>query len=115
MLTVACLCYFFAKAKFLPRIQPNKMFRWDYDFIERGEAKEGYAYGLTDLDDDDFRHIPGVDNDDMWSLGTSSSVSSASRSPIGLSPVDGTEEGHESWEGETLAGGSDGERSGKGL
>ena len=83
------------------------MFRWDYDFVEIGESSSGFSYGgLADGDDDEFRH-GGDGAEDMWSLGTSSSVnSSASRSPIGMrSPVD-----DDGWEGETLAGGSDGER-----
>lgn len=103
---VASLVYFFANAKFLPRMQAGKRFRWDYDFIERGEAKEGYVYGMTDLDDD-FGRVPG-DGDEMWSLGTSSSVSSGGRSPAGMrSPIDGNED---EWEGETLSGGSEGEK-----
>jgi len=107
---VASLVYFFANAKFLPRLQAGKRFRWDYDFVERGEAKEGYVYGMTDLDDD-FGRVPG-EGDEMWSLGTSSSVSSGGRSPAGMrSPIDGN--GEEEWEGETLSGGSDGETAGK--
>lgn len=82
------------------------MFRWDYDFVETGEAKEGYAYGLTDLDDD-FRPND-VAEGDAWSLGSTSSYATDDRSPtIGLrSPVDDAE----TWEGETLASGSDGEK-----
>lgn len=87
-------------------MQADKMFRWDYDYTEVGEAQEDYAYGLTDLDDD-FRHLPS-DNED-WSLGSSSSYSSGARSPSAgfRSPVDD----HEGWEGETLASGSSGSGS----
>ena len=83
-------------------MQPDKFFRWDYDYVEHGEAREGYAYGLTDLDDD-FRHIES--ETEAWSLGSSSSFTSGERSPsVSLrSPVDDVE----GWEGETLASGSD--------
>ena len=101
------IVYFNAKAKFLPRLQPGKTFRWDYDYVEVGEVREGYAYGLTDLDEDTF-HPANVDSDE-WTIGSSSSVhSSASRSPSmngGRSPT----EGGSMWDGETLASQSDGE------
>jgi inositol phosphorylceramide synthase catalytic subunit len=64
--------FYFARTKFLPRIQPDKMFRWDYDYIEIGESlkNSGYA-GLDDT-------YP----DDEWTIGTSSSISSGSLSPV---------------------------------
>ncbi|THW31218.1 PAP2-domain-containing protein [Aureobasidium pullulans] len=98
--------YYIAKGKFLPRLQPGKMFRWDYDYVEVGEAREGYAYGITDLAEDDFHPANfGMDSGDEWTIGSSSSVASSSRSPsVGArSPVD------ESWEGDTLASTSDNE------
>lgn len=116
---VAGICYFISAAKFLPRLQPGKLYRWDYDYIELGEesAQEGYAYGLTDLDDDEEnfqqrQHFAAAESGDEWSLGSSSSYSAEGmqqgrRSPessVGLrSPVDDPE----AWEGETLASGSD--------
>lgn len=102
---LAGICFFSAKAKFLPRLQQGKMFRWDYDYVERGEIQESYAYGLTELDDD-FRNV--TSDTDEWSLGSSASFSSGERSPsVGLqSPI----EGSEGWEGETLASNSDHER-----
>ncbi|KAI5209954.1 PAP2-domain-containing protein [Aureobasidium subglaciale] len=98
--------YYIAKGKFLPRLQPGKMFRWDYDYVEVGEARDGHAYGLTDLAEDDFHPANfGMDSGDEWTIGSSSSVASSSRSPsVGArSPVD------ESWEGDTLASTSDNE------
>lgn len=79
------------KSKFLPRQQPNKSFRWDYDFVDVGDdpAEKGYISidsGTVDTDD--------------WTVGSSSSVSSDSRSPIDES---------DSWEGATLASYSDAE------
>ncbi|GAB7347451.1 hypothetical protein MBLNU459_g4367t1 [Dothideomycetes sp. NU459] len=102
---ISAIAYFIAKSKSLPRLQAGKMFRWDYDYVEVGEAKDGYAYGLTDLDDD----FHPIDSADEWTIGSSSSIASPSRSPsVGTrspselrSPID------ESWEGDTLASTSD--------
>lgn len=100
---LSAIAYFISKGKFLPRLQPGKMFRWDYDYVEVGEAKDGYAYGLTDLGDD--FHPANVIDSDEWTIGSSSSIASSSRSPsVGMrSPVD------ETWEGDTLASASDSE------
>ena len=103
---LAGVCFFIAKAKFVPRFQPGKMFRWDYDYVEEGEVREGYEYGLAQLDaDEEFHHLPS--EADAWSLGSSSSYSPGDRSPsVGLrSPVEDHDGG---WDGETLA--SDSER-----
>lgn len=99
---VSATAYFVAKGNFLPRIQPGKMFRWDYDYVEVGEAKDGYAYGLTDLDEE---LLPASAESDDWTIGSSSSIASSSRSPSmgGRSPVD---EGS-MWDGDTLASTSD--------
>lgn len=103
---IAAISYFIAKGSFLPRLQPGKTFRWDYDYIERGEEEdtESYGYGLTDLDEYEL----GVRGDgDEWTIGSSSSVSSSSRehstgmrSPIG---------DNDQWDGDTLASNSDNE------
>ena len=90
-------CFYVAKAKFLPRLQAGKMFRWDYDYVEVGENGDEYAYGMGGLDDS-FRYYM-YDSED-WSMGSSSSYSSGNRSPSSLrSPVDD----HDGWEAETLA------------
>lgn len=92
--------FFFAKSHFMPRPQPDKFLRWDYDYVELGEAPESvedYAYGLADLDR--FGHMRG--SNDEWTFGSSSSISSGSRSPA-------TEGTGSVWDGETLA--SDGEK-----
>jgi membrane-associated phospholipid phosphatase len=89
---MAAIAFYIAKTNFLPRVQMDKMFRWDYDYVEVGDAPtEGYEYGLTVLHSDDFRH----DSSDEWTVGSSSSISSGSRSPV--------DESQSAWEGETLA------------
>lgn len=88
---VSGVIFHVVKSKFLPRQQPNKFLRWDYDFVEVGDdpAEKGYV----SLDS-------GTDDTDEWTVGSSSSVSSDSRSPIDES---------DSWEGATLASHSDSE------
>jgi hypothetical protein len=87
---LASIAFYIAKTNFLPRIQDDKFFRWHYDYVEAGDAPmtDGYEYGLTVLD---FQH----DSGDEWTIGSSSSISSGSRSPV--------DDGQSSWEGETLA------------
>ncbi|KAI9822112.1 MAG: Aureobasidin resistance protein Aur1 [Thelocarpon impressellum] len=92
---LAGVVFFVAKSKFLPRLQPDKDFRWDYDYVEFGDVRPGYGYGLADLNTD-FRH--GNPLDDEWTVGSSSSISSGSLSPIDENSL---------WEGETLGSHSD--------
>ncbi|KAL9072279.1 MAG: hypothetical protein Q9157_005169 [Trypethelium eluteriae] len=100
---LACIAFFISKTHFIPRIQLDKMFRWDYDYTEVGESNDSYAYGLTSLDD--FPTAP-FDSDE-WTIGSSSSFSSGLRSPsTGVrSPTD--EYSPNLWEGDTLASTSD--------
>ena len=95
---LAITAYLWARGEWLPRLQPGKLFRWQYDYVEHGEVTERYAYGLTDLDD--YQHGFHGDSDE-WTIGSSSSFSSSSRDPsAGMrSPV--TDES--SWEGDTIA------------
>lgn len=89
---IAAIAFYIAKTNFLPRMQMDKAWRWEYDYVEKGDAPIGaYEYGLSVLEGDEFRH----DSSDEWTMGSSSSVSSGSRSPI--------DETQSSWEGETLA------------
>ena len=76
------VAFYFVKANFMPRIQPDKMFRWDYDFIEIGETPVDRGYEGVD------GHHP---DSDEWTIGTSSSISSGSMSPV--------DESHGLWEG----------------
>jgi membrane-associated phospholipid phosphatase len=99
---IAISVYFVYRGRFLPRLQPGKMFRWDYDYVEYGDEPQPYAYGLADLDD----CPPGLHGDsDEWTIGSSSSFCSSSREPsTGMrSPI--TDES--SWEGDTMASSSD--------
>jgi inositol phosphorylceramide synthase catalytic subunit len=68
------VAFYYAKSKFLPRMQPDKTFRWDYDYVEVGDSPAEYGYGLAGLDG------PGPDADE-WTVGSSSSISSGSISP----------------------------------
>ena len=87
---VSGVIFHIVKSKFLPRQQPNKLLRWDYDFVEVGDdpAEKGYVSLES-----------GTEDTDDWTVGSSSSVSSDSRSPI--------DESDSCWEGATLASHSD--------
>lgn len=106
---MAGICFFIAKSKFLPRMQWDKELRWDYDYIEIGDGPETDYVPKTGLAYEEFHPLS---DSDEWTLGTSSSFSSRSRSPSS-----GTRSSSDNmWEGDTLASGSgsDVER-GKGL
>ena len=94
---VAGVVFYVAKAKFLPRVQHDKETRWDYDYVEVGDVPSGYSYGLAEMGAEFSNHA--VLEGDEWTVGSSSSFSSGS-----LSPVD---ESQSIWEGETLASHSD--------
>ena len=91
---MAGVIFYIVKAKYLPRQQLDKAFRWDYDYVELGADPAEKGYSLADLDDK-----PHHSDADEWTIGSSSSISSGS-----ISPVD---EGQSLWEGETLASHSD--------
>ena len=90
---VAGIVFYVTKAKFLPRLQSDKIFRWDYDYIEVGDVPTTDSYALTELDSNYHS------DSDEWTVGSSSSVSSGSVSPV--------DESQSLWEGETLASHSD--------
>ncbi|PUU79668.1 hypothetical protein B9Z19DRAFT_1100716 [Tuber borchii] len=93
---LATCTFYVAKTKFLARLQPDKEFRWDYDFLEIGNGySPDYAFGMSDFNGDYHSE------DDGWTTGSSSSVSSGCRSPV--------EDTLSVWESgsETLAGHSD--------
>ena len=96
-----------ARARFLPRRQPGKSWRWDYDYVDVGDRGPGrdeeawagggaygaYGFGLARDDDegDDvglrlLRRTPTTDSDE-WTLGSSRSSTggSASSSSAGAS------------------------------
>ena len=88
---MAGIVFYIAKAKYLPRLQIGKTFRWDYEYTEVGDVE--YDYSLLDLEKE-----AQFDNEE-WTVGSSSSVSSGAESPI--------DETQSMWEGETLASTSD--------
>lgn len=88
---LAAIAFYMAKGKFLPQVQHDKTFRWEYDYVEYGDGPSTeYQYALATL-----HHDFPIDSSDEWTVASSSSISSGSRSPIDSS--------HSSWEGETLA------------
>ncbi|KAH7081727.1 hypothetical protein BKA63DRAFT_530695 [Paraphoma chrysanthemicola] len=100
---LAGIAYFFARARFLPRPQADKEFRWDYDYVEIGDPMDGAGYSMLDIYEE-FQ--PQSDSDD-WASGSSSSYSTGGRSPMGArSPVDA--DAQSLWDGDTV--GSDTEQ-----
>ncbi|KAI9886634.1 MAG: hypothetical protein M1823_001548 [Watsoniomyces obsoletus] len=107
---LAAIVFYVAKGKFLPRLQPDKDLRWDYDYVEIGDVfssgEHRHGYGLADMDsgfhsrrhNHGHGHGQGFEGDE-WAVGSSSSISSGSLSPI--------DESQSIWEGETLASHSD--------
>ncbi|KAF2477909.1 aureobasidin resistance protein Aur1 [Lindgomyces ingoldianus] len=97
---LAGIAYFWARAKFLPRAQPDKEFRWDYDYVEIGDPQDGSSYGMLDI----YEEFHPQSDSDEWTVGSSSSASysSGGRSPStgSRSPVD---DAQSLWEGDTLA------------
>ena len=81
---LAAAVFYYSKSHILPRVQMDKMFRWDYDYIEIGDSTSDYAYGLAG---EDVAHGEG----DEWTIGSSSSISSGSMSPT-------TEDSYSKWE-----------------
>jgi inositol phosphorylceramide synthase catalytic subunit len=70
---VASIFFFISRAKFIPRIQPGKTLRWDYDFVEVGEVDMSYVE-LNSVED----YMPAR-SDDEWTIGESSSIHSDAR------------------------------------
>jgi hypothetical protein len=94
---LAGVCYFFGRANSLPRMQPDKEFRWDYDYVEIGDPEDSASYRMLDIYEE-FQ--PHSDSDD-WASGSSSSYSTGGRSPMGdHSPVD---DAQSLWDGDTIA------------
>ncbi|KAF2801981.1 aureobasidin resistance protein Aur1 [Mytilinidion resinicola] len=102
---LAGIAFFFARAKFLPRVQMDKTFRWDYDYVEIGELVDDFSHGMFDI----YEEFHPQSDSDEWTVGSSSSYSSGGRSPStgSRSPID---EHQSLWEGDTLASHSDHEQ-----
>jgi membrane-associated phospholipid phosphatase len=89
---ISAIIFYIARANFLPRLQSDKVTRWDYDYVEIGNRPVGsQAYDLAEMG---YRN--GRLSNDEWTLGSSSSITSSSTSPLG-------DDNQSLWEGETLA------------
>lgn len=102
---MAAIAYYITKSRWLPRPQPDKTHRWEYDYVEFGDrpsklrdeeygySQYGYGLGLLER--------PSSGDDDEWTIGSSHSsfdsashggrsssrASSSASSPGILSPV----------------------------
>lgn len=81
---------------FLPRIQPDKEFRWDYDYIEIGDPQDS-SHSMLDI----YEEFHPLSDSEDWASGSSSSYSTGGRSPSegARSPVD---DAQSLWDGETV-------------
>lgn len=96
IVAVAGIAYFWARIEVLPRMQPDKEIRWDYDYVEIGDLQDT-SYSILDTHEE---FTLQSDSDD-WANGSSSSYSISDRSPTGASsPVD---DAQSLWDGETIA------------
>lgn len=94
---LAGVAYFWSRGLFLPRVQPDKEFRWDYDFVEVGEPNDGSGYGMLDI----YEEFHPLSDSEDWASGSSSSYSTGNRSPGGMrSPT--TDDAHSEWDGDTV-------------
>lgn len=83
---------------FLPRVQSDKEFRWDYDYVEIGEDKNDY--GMLDI----YQEFHPLSDSDDWASGSSSSYSTGQRSPSTASGARSptTEDNQSLWDGDTV-------------
>lgn len=95
--SVAGVAFFWARGRFLPRVQTDKEFRWDYDYVEIGDPQDGAGYGLLDI----YEEFHPLSDSEDWASGSSSSYSTGGRSPSGgaLSP---TSDAQSMWDGDTV-------------
>ena len=102
LLAVAAICFFAANAIFLPRLQSEKFVRWDYDFVEIGESFEESQKVFGDQ----VRDIRILSDSDEWTLGSSTALSSGTRSPSteNKTPIDDI---LCLWDGDTIGSGYD--------
>jgi len=96
---LAGIAFFWARGVFLPRVQPDKEFRWDYDYVEIGDPQDA-SYNMLDI----YEEFHPLSDSDEWASGSSSSYSTRSPSAGSGSPVD---DAQSLWDGETV--GSDNE------
>jgi inositol phosphorylceramide synthase catalytic subunit len=77
-------------------MQPDKEFRWDYDYVELGDPQDT-SYSMLDI----YEEFQPTSDSDDWASGSSSSYSTGGRSPSNgtRSP---TEDSQSLWDGETV-------------
>ncbi|EON98008.1 putative pap2 superfamily protein [Phaeoacremonium minimum UCRPA7] len=91
---LSCIIFYIAKARWLPRPQPDKKNRWQYEYVEIGDRPrpfdEEYGYKFADGYGLGLLERESVGDSDEWTLGSSSSFSSSGRtsttSPTLMSP-----------------------------
>ena len=90
---LAAICFFIADAKFLPRLQRGKTFRWDYDYIEVGGS---YDKGTANFNTA-YHDFQPISDSEEWTVGSSTAVSSGTRSPS-AGTRSSSDESHPLWE-----------------
>jgi hypothetical protein len=93
---VAGVAYFWSRAQCLPRVQPDKEFRWDYDYVEIGDPQDGSSYGMLDI----YEEFHPLSDSDDWASGSSSSYSTGNRSPL-------ADDSQSLWDGDTVGSDTD--------
>jgi inositol phosphorylceramide synthase catalytic subunit len=103
---LASAFFFVSRSKWLPRVQSDKQYRWDYDYVEKGDPQDSWTSSVVDF----YEEFQPHSDSDEWTIGSSSAYASSTRSPStgSRSPID---DGHSMWEGDTLASHSDHEQS----
>ena len=96
---MAAVAYCITRLRWLPRVQPDKSHRWEYEYVEYGDRpklrdeEDGYSFGFGL----GLLERSGLSDSDEWTIGSSSSFDSTSRgdtacgsnssSPACFSPV----------------------------
>jgi hypothetical protein len=78
IIAVAGIAYFWTRANSLPRVQLDKRFRWDYDYVETGDPQDT-CYSIVDTRELFSQQLEY----DSWTNGYSFPYSICGRSPTG--------------------------------
>jgi membrane-associated phospholipid phosphatase len=86
---IAAITYYIVRSRWLPRVQPDKRSRWEYEYVEYGERPktrdEEYGYGFGNGFGLGLLERPGLGDSDEWTVGSSSSFDSIRRGESGSS------------------------------
>ncbi|KAJ2901408.1 PAP2 superfamily protein [Zalerion maritima] len=99
---LASICYFYARAYWLPRRQSDKASRWEYEYTEIGESTRSSDEASLPFHNLENAREPRRSSSDEWTLASSSGYSTSSASGSGsgtLSPAPGFEE--RGWESDS--------------